>query len=134
LIELPRAITGAVADGDLRSLALRDLERGSGVGLPSGEAVAEELGVEPLSEAELALPGDWDAGTPLWLYILKEARARAGGDQLGPVGARIVGEVLVGVIDRDPESWPVNDAGWQPTVPGEHRHGFGLADLLAHTA
>ena len=31
LIELPVAITGGVTDGDLRSLAVRDLERGSGV-------------------------------------------------------------------------------------------------------
>ena len=37
LIELPVAITGDVdVDVDLRSLAVRDLERGSGVGLPSG--------------------------------------------------------------------------------------------------
>jgi hypothetical protein len=52
LIELPVAITGDVTDGDLRSLAMRDLERGSGVSLPSGEAVATEFGVEPLTSPE----------------------------------------------------------------------------------
>jgi hypothetical protein len=134
LIDLPLAITGEVADADLRSLALRDLERGSGVGLPSGEAIAEELGVPPLTPDELGLSQDWDGGTPLWLYVLKEAQARSGGDQLGPVGACIVGEVLVGLIDHDPESWRTNEADWEPTLSGEHQHLFGLGDLLSHTS
>jgi hypothetical protein len=30
---------------------------------------------------------------------------RGGGDRLGDVGGRIVGEVLVGVISADPESY-----------------------------
>jgi heme peroxidase len=130
LIELPVAITGEVSDGDLRSLAVRDLERGSGVGLPSGEAVAIEFGAEPLSSDELGLPGDWRGETPLWFYILKESEARGGGDELGPVGGRIVGEVLVGLIDSDPESFRSNDPGWRPTLTGEHERGFGLTDAL----
>jgi heme peroxidase len=130
LIELPVAITGEVSDGDLRSLAVRDLERGSGVGLPSGEAVAAEFGAEPLSSDELGLPNDWRGETPLWFYILKESEARSGGDELGPVGGRIVGEVLVGLIDRDPESFRRNDRDWRPIVPGEQGRGFGLTDLL----
>jgi hypothetical protein len=131
LIELPVAITGDVSDGDLRSLAVRDLERGSGVSLPSGEAVATEFGAEPLTSDELALPADWRGETPLWFYILKESEARADGDRLGPVGGRIVGEVLVGLIDRDPESFRSNDRDWQPSLPGAREGGFGLTDLLA---
>jgi hypothetical protein len=69
--------------------------------------------------------------TPLWFYILKESEARADGDRLGPVGGRIVGEVLVGLIDRDPESFRSNDRDWRPTLPGEREGDFGLTDLLA---
>jgi hypothetical protein len=134
LIQLPVAITGDVDDGDLRSLAVRDLERGSGVGLPSGEAVARELGVAPLGSDELGLPDDWHGQTPLWFYILKEAQARADGEELGPVGAQIVGEVLVGLIDRDPESFRNQDPDWRPTLRGDHPEGFGLTDLLASAA
>jgi hypothetical protein len=130
LIELPVAITGDV-DDDLHSLAVRDLERGSGVGLPSGEAVARELGVAPLSPAELALPDEWVGETPLWYYLLKESQSRAGGDELGPAGGRIVGEVLVGIVRFDPESFLGVDPDWRPTLPGAHENGFGLADLLS---
>jgi Animal haem peroxidase len=134
LIELPVAITGEVSDPDHRSLAVRDLERGSGVGLPSGEAVATEFGADPLSSEELGLPADWSGETPLWFYILKESEARSGGDQLGPVGARIVGEVLVGLIERDAESFCAYDRDWRPTLAGEHERGFGLTDLLENAA
>jgi hypothetical protein len=131
LIDLPVAITGDVGEADLRSLAVRDLERGSGVSLPSGEAVAALLGEAPLGSEDLGLPDDWGGETPLWFYILKEAETRSGGDQLGPVGGRIVGEVLIGLIDRDPESWRREDPDWRPTLPGQHARGFGLADLLS---
>ena len=66
----------------------------------------------------------------LWLYILKEAEVLHDGDRLGPVGGRIVGEVFVGIIDGDPESFRSVDPGWSPTLPA--RDGaFGLADILA---
>jgi hypothetical protein len=103
LINLPQAISGDVDDDAYRSLA-RDLQRGQATGLPSGEAVARERGVEPLSAAECGLAEHgWDGETPLWLYILREASARHDGDRLGEVGGLIVGEVLVGIVDADPE-------------------------------
>jgi hypothetical protein len=69
------------------------------------------------------------AETPLWLYILKEAEVLHGGDRLGPVGGRIVGEVLVGMIDADPASFRSAEPDWTPTLPA--RDGaFGLADIL----
>jgi hypothetical protein len=80
--------------------------------------------VPPLSSSEIALPG-WEGETPLWLYILKEADVLNDGERLGPVGGRIVGEVLVGIIDADPESFRSVDPGWTPALP------FGLADILA---
>jgi len=43
LIGLPVAITGECEIKDYHSLAIRDLQRGQGVGLPSGEAVARHI-------------------------------------------------------------------------------------------
>jgi hypothetical protein len=130
LIELPDTITGAVEDEAYHSLAARDLERGLGTGLPSGEAVARAIGADPLEPHEVGL-GDqgWTGETPLWLYVLRESAVRHGGDRLGEVGARIVGEVLVGIIARDPESYLAVDPDWTPTLPG-HEEAFRLRDIL----
>jgi hypothetical protein len=96
LIRLPQALAGVAPEDDYGSLAVRDLQRGQGVGLPSGEAVAEHLGVEPLTPDEVGLAAaGWDRQTPLWYYLLREAEHRGGGERLGPVGGRIVGEVVV---------------------------------------
>lgn len=54
----------------------------------------------------------WRDETPLWLYILKEAKALRGSDRPGPVGGRIVGEVLVGIVDADPGSLRSVDPAW----------------------
>ena len=111
LIRLPTAISGDV-ETDLHSLAVRDLDRGLAVGLPSGEVVAELFGEEPV---DTGLNG---SGTPLWLYVLRESDALAEGERLGPVGSRIVGEVLLGLIDADPGSYRAVDPSWRPTLPG----------------
>jgi hypothetical protein len=134
LIQLPQAITGA-GDDDYGSLAVRDLQRGQGVGLPSGEAVAGRLGAEPLTPEEVGLGGaGWRQETPLWFYLLKEAEHRGGGERLGPAGGRLVGEVLVGIVDADGESYRAVDPSWRPTLPAAQRGRFGLADLLAFSA
>jgi hypothetical protein len=134
LIALPEAITGAVDVRAHRSLAVRDLQRGGATGLPSGEAVAGAMGVDPLSPEETGLdPAVFAGGTPLWLYILKEAEHRAGGERLGPVGGRIVGEVLVGLVDADPTAQRVVDPGWAPTLPSTQTGTFAMADLIALT-
>jgi hypothetical protein len=126
LIRLPESITGVVEVSAYQSLASRDLQRGMATGLPSGEAVARAAGAQPLTRQELAL-GDWQDETPLWLYILREAAVRGGGDHLGDVGGRIVAEVVVGIIRRDPESYLANDPSWRPTLrPGD----FRIRDLL----
>src|SRR3954465_2676501 len=96
LIALPTQVSGSEPGTDYASLANRDLQRGQAVGLPSGEAVARRLGVETLTSEQVGLAEHgWRAETPLWFYILKEADVLHDGDRLGPVGGRIVGEVLV---------------------------------------
>jgi len=85
------------------------------VGLPSGEAVARYLNEEPLDANEIgAEEAGWPGETPLWYYILREADIRSSGNRLGPVGARIVGDVLMGLLDLDMSSVRHAPAGWQP--------------------
>jgi len=132
LIHLPFDITGAVDEADQASLAVRDLLRGTATGLPSGEAVARETGEAPLTPGEIGLAAvGWSGETPLWYYILREAAVREDGERLGPVGALIVGEVLLGVIDGDPSSQRSADPHWRPTLPSREPGRFTLSDLLA---
>jgi hypothetical protein len=131
LIELPVAITGTVDEDAYHSLAARDLQRGHAIGLPSGEAVARHLGHEPLTSDEVGLrAAGWDQETPLWYYVLKEGEVREDGDRLGPVGGTIVAEVLVGIVDRDPESYRALQPDWRPTLPAAGDQ-FTMGDLLA---
>jgi len=131
LLKLPVDITGELDDQDFQSLAVRDLQRGVATGLPSGEAVATLVGEEPLLRDEVGLGEfDWSGETPLWYYLLKEAEVREGGERLGPVGSLIVGEVLLAILDGDPESFRSVDRSWQPTLPSRIPDRFGLADLL----
>jgi hypothetical protein len=132
LIRLPQQVTGDVADKAYRSLAVRDLLRGTATSLPSGESVAGAIGVTPLTADQVG-PG-WAAGTPLWFYILKEAQACGRGDQLGPVGGRIVAEVLLGLLRADPGSYLIADPSWTPTLPSRDGTSFSLTDLLAFAA
>jgi len=127
LIALPEQVTGAVDAAAYRSLAVRDLLRGETTELPSGEAVAQLMGVPQLSDDDLEQT--WPHGTPLWFYILKEAERRAGGDRLGPVGGRIVAEVLIGLLRADPASYLSLEPGWEPSLSAAGPR-FGLADLL----
>jgi hypothetical protein len=115
LIALPVAVSGECEIEDYHSLAVRDLQRGQGVGLPSGEAVARFMGITPLSAEQIAIASTgWHGETPLWYYILREADTCAGGQRLGPVGGRIVTDVLVGLIDADATSFRQNSRDWRP--------------------
>jgi Animal haem peroxidase len=131
LISMPRQVTGEEEGSDFSSLANRDLQRGQTVGLASGEAIAREMGVEPLSADQIGLAEmGWEHETPLWIYVLKEAAALEGGDRLGPVGGRIVAEVLAGIIESDPESFRSVEPSWTPTLPSGEPGRFGIADIL----
>jgi Animal haem peroxidase len=116
-------------------LAVRNNRRGKRVGLPSGQQVAKAMRVPVLSNTALGLtePG-WGGQAPLWFYILKEAElAPYNGERLGPVGGRIMAEVLVGLLQRDPNSYLYLDAAWKPAPPIAPAAGqFAFADLLRY--
>jgi hypothetical protein len=116
-------------------LAERNLLRGKRVGLPSGQRIATAMGVKPLSNSALGLSKnpDWDGQAPLWYYILKEAELPPyDAERLGPVGGRIVAEVLVGLLQRDRDSYLSVNA-WTPTPPIAPAPGrFGFVDLLRY--
>jgi len=59
----------------------------------------------------------WTGETPRWYYILREADVRCDGNRLGPVGGRIVGEVLIGLLEMDLNSLlGAAPTDWKPTA------------------
>ena len=130
LIQLPSTITGDLEVADYHSLAMRDLERGQGTALPSGESLSRHLHISPLSPNEVGLVEmGWHGETPLWYYILREADVRAGGNRLGPLGGRIVAEVLIGLLRHDSTSLLTAGADWRPNFGRTDQ--TSLANLFA---
>jgi hypothetical protein len=119
-----------------KDLAVRNTIRGKRVGLPSGQQVAKAMRAPVLSNSTLGLTSDpgWKGEAPLWFYILKEAELPPyNGERLGPVGGRIVAEVLVGLLQRDPNSYLYLDPGWKPAPPIASTTGqFTFADMLKY--
>jgi Animal haem peroxidase len=119
-----------------KHLAVRNTLRGKHVGLPSGQQVARAMRVNVLSNATLGLSNDpgWGGEAPLWFYILKEAELPPyNAERLGPVGGRIMAETLVGLLQRDPNSYLYLNAAWKPAPPIAPTAGvFGFVDLLKY--
>ena len=123
---------------DAPRLAVRNLLRGYRLRMPTGQAVAKHLGLPVLSAAQLratAISAEqreklepFLRRTPLWYYILAEAKHH-GGNRLGPVGGTIVAEVLVGLVRRTKDSI-LNVPNWVPSLPSANPGVFELADLL----
>ena len=90
-------------------LPQRNLLRQLTWGLPAGQDVAAAMGEDLLSPADLseiaAVYQPFGVRTPLWYYILAEAKVAADGLNLGPVGGRIVTETLIGLLRADPASY-----------------------------
>ena len=86
------------------NLAFLNLLRSQFYGLPSGQAVATQLGVEPISPEQLNLGPGFETGTPLWYYIGAESQATTDGRALGPVGSAIVSAVFHSILERDQSS------------------------------
>ncbi len=99
-------------------LPQRNLLRQLTWGLPSGQDVAKAMGVAQLAPSDLAdissVYSSFGTSTPLWYYILAEAKAVTGGLNLGPVGGRIVAETLIGLLRADPSSYLRALPGFRP--------------------
>ncbi len=90
-------------------LPQRNLLRQLTWGLPSGQQIAKAMGVAALGPGDLSdIAGvytSFGTSTPLWYYILAEAKTTTDGVNLGPVGGRIVAETLIGLLRADPTSY-----------------------------
>jgi hypothetical protein len=131
LFKLP---LGAIASHDAPiALPERNLLRHLTWQLPSGQRIAQTIGATPLAPGDLQelapLAVGFERSTPLWYYVLKEAEVVADGLHLGPVGGRIVAEVLIGLLQTDPGSYLATEPGWQPTLPSR-TGAFRMADFL----
>jgi hypothetical protein len=91
LVDPLGSLPASVAGNPPPSLALRNLERGRQFGLPSGQTVAQAMGVPALADADILIGQGVDApdaplqdivsiagpafagNCPLWTYILAEA-------------------------------------------------------------
>jgi hypothetical protein len=145
------------------SLAERNLQRGRALGLPSGQAVARWLCIEPMGDEEiwsnandqevdeqrkqiLQQSEEFRDNAPLWFYILREAEKTRregtddpnprGGHHLGPVGGLIVAEVLVGLVWNDHNSYLFQNPLWKPQAPmvrSDDSGKFEMSDLIRFT-
>jgi hypothetical protein len=138
-----RALDGSLEGGGpaplplAARLAARNLLRGYRLRLPTGQAVAGHLGLPVLTADEIlaAAPDQaqaLEAGgfldrTPLWFYLLAEARHH-GGQRLGPLGSTIVAGVLINLIRRSADS--ILEDHFEPSLPAAKKGTFELADLL----
>src|ERR1700720_1770973 len=126
------------------------LLRGSRIGLPSGQEACRKADEKPPPPAEIGFDDEGneflrDRGmnekTPLWYYLLSEAevlgiRRFRGGECLGPLGSRIVAEVLLGVMNADPKHYLNVDPNWKPLTvvfggSSEPRRLDGLRKFVA---
>ncbi|MFK7943919.1 MAG: heme peroxidase family protein [Paracoccaceae bacterium] len=111
------------------SLATRNLLRGNSFLLPGGDKIAEKMG-RPADEIAKVMKkiahlskDEITEGAPLWLYLLAEGEVIGRetepgkfdkGEGLGPVGARIVAEVLIGLLELDEHSYLGANRNWTP--------------------
>ena len=134
------------------SLAERNLLRGWRMQLPSGQAVARAMELDPLEDDKLKVGKANESDTPnnkkitdvsprfaenapLWYYVLAEAQQQFKNNQtpihLGPVGGRIVAEVFVGLMLKDSHSFLRAYPKFRPHPKLAGKNGeFNMATLL----
>lgn len=130
-------------------LAQRNLLRGYLFSIPTGQAVAEQMGIVPMTAeqvtgtdpkiAKAITEGGFATRTPLWYYVLREAVVHKGGQTLGAVGSRLVAEVIIGLMKSDPNSYLNHTGNRAVTNKGiEITSGFNtttigsLADVIRY--
>jgi hypothetical protein len=145
----------APAGSFFATLSSRNLVRSIALKVGTGNAIAKKLGVIPLTEEELLrspfanpTPNQVQLHqrtvdilksanklllkkTPLWYYILKEAEVINQGNQLGPVGGAIVGEVFIRLLKQSKDSF-LNEPDWKPRfgVMNNDPTSYKIVDML----
>jgi hypothetical protein len=116
-------------------LPQRNLLRQLTWSLPSGQAIANAIGAPPLGPTDLPditqTYAPFGTSTPLWYYILAEAKAVQDGLNLGPVGGRIVTETLIGLLRADPTSYLNLYPRFQPFLGADLQLGSDLNPNIA---
>lgn len=149
LVALPERVVGPDAgDQDFLSLAFRNLLRGYVLGLPSGQRVEAALVArgypieieQDLRLGEILAGANLDAETrrrleqhtPLFLYLMREAGIRGGGNRLGPVGSAILMEVF-GAMLVHCDTLLNAAGGWAPDRNvTQGREELTLADIVRY--
>ncbi len=144
LIRLPDPVVGQNAPQNDRALAFRNLLRGYVLGLPSGQRVARALAdrgypIDPNQDlrfgeilAGAALNG-LENHTPLFLYLMREAGIRGGGDRLGPVGSAILMEVFGAMLVHHDTF--LREDNWQPdSNVTQGPNELTLADIVRYVS
>ncbi len=61
---------------------------------------------------------------------MREAETLGDGITLAGASARLIGEVFVGLLQLDTESYLVQQPNWRPTLPSRTARDFKMVDLL----
>jgi hypothetical protein len=59
-----------------------------------------------------------------------EEEVQAGGQRLGEISGRIVGELFFGLVEGDPNSLLSKERDWKPKLPSRVKDNFTMGDLL----
>ncbi|MGL4239550.1 MAG: peroxidase family protein, partial [Beijerinckiaceae bacterium] len=122
-------------------LPFRNLRRGVMMKLPSAQTIIKHMQktvkIKALTEQQLSAGPDgakaaslgFHKQTPLWYYILKEAEQLGGGKHLGPLGATIIAEVFVGLVQGSRASYLAATPAFKPTL-GAKPGDFTMVDML----
>jgi hypothetical protein len=148
----PLALLPAIEAPVMPVLAQRNVLRGLRMGLPSGQSVARRMGAEPVPDEHLMvgkateedaaaniplteISPEFGHNAPLWFYVLAEAQQQFRTDEtpirLGPVGGRIVAEVLVGLLLGDQHSFLTMHPDWRPFQEFTRHGHFEMGDFVA---
>jgi hypothetical protein len=120
---------------DVPALPFRTMKRGVASLLPSGQKARQALSEREFSTGGCAWANlrdcELEENTPLWYYILLEAEISEAGLRLGPVGSRLVAEVIEGVLWANPESFLRQyGRGWSPEPWPTKNHGERSIECL----
>ena len=143
LFTLPSTVVAPTADA-IVALAERNLLRGKRLGLPAGQDVAAAMGLKPLTNAQLGLTdAGWNRTRRRCGTTSSRRRSCSAARPLGPVGGRIVAEVILGLLGwtrprtstptrlqpRQPTSrWATSSSRPTRSTAGPHGHARGPED------